>query len=104
MQPPLASVGLSEDEAIKRGVAVKTHCASFQPMRNLLAGRDEKTVVKVVADEKDGAVLGIHMLGDHSPEIIQGFAAAITCGLKVEDLKRTIALHPTSAEELVGGF
>lgn len=101
MQPPLAAVGMGEAQARASGAAVETFTSSFYPMQNLLAKRDEKALIKVVADKNSKKVLGIHILGDESAEIIQGFAAAMTCGLTTTQLRGTMPLHPTMAEEVV---
>ena len=101
MQPPLAAVGISQSQAEAEGLAVEIHRTSFYPMQNLLAKRDEKAFIKIIADEKTKRVLGIHLFGDEGGEIIQGFAAAMGCGITTEQLRRTMPLHPTLAEEVV---
>jgi glutathione reductase (NADPH) len=70
-------------------------------MRNTLAGRDEKTMMKLVVDAASQRVLGVHMVGDDAPEIIQAVAIAVKMGVTKPDFDRTTALHPTAAEELV---
>lgn len=99
--PPLASVGLSEEEAARNG-AVDIYLSRFTPMRHTLSGRrEQKTVMKLVVDQASQKVVGVHMLGDDAAEIMQGFAVAVTAGLKKIDFDRTVGIHPTSAEELV---
>ncbi len=99
--PPLATVGMSEDDALDELGEVDVYASSFRPLRHTLAGRKERSFVKVVVDPATDRVLGMHMLGMDAPEIIQGFATAMKMGVKKADLDRTTALHPTSAEEFV---
>jgi glutathione reductase (NADPH) len=98
--PPIATVGLTEEEAAK-AAPVKIFVAKFTPMRHQLTGRARRTLMKLVVDEATDAVLGAHMLGEDAPEIIQGLAVAITAGAKKADFDRTIGIHPTAAEEFV---
>ena len=98
-QPSIATVGLTEAEACARG-DVTIHRSVFKPLRHGLSGRDERVLIKVVCDA-GGRVLGIHMVGDDAPEIIQAAAIAVAMGATKADLDRTVALHPTVAEELV---
>ncbi len=100
-QPPAAFVGLTEEQARARHDAVEIYRSVFRPMRNTLAGRDEKTAMKLVVDAASQRVLGVHIVGDDAPEIIQGVAIAVKMGATKADFDRTTALHPTSAEELV---
>jgi glutathione reductase (NADPH) len=100
-QPPAAVVGLTEAEARERYPRVDIYRSSFRPLRNTLGGRDERSMVKLVVDADSGRVLGAHMVGDDAPEIIQVMAIAVRVGATKEDLDRTTAIHPTSAEELV---
>ncbi len=98
--PPLASVGLTEGEAVAKGPA-DIYISRFTPMRHTLSGRARKTVMKLVVDRDSQRVVGAHMLGDDTPEMMQGIAVAVTAGLTKRDFDRTIGLHPTSAEEFV---
>jgi glutathione reductase (NADPH) len=98
--PPLASVGLTEEEAVARG-AVDIYLTRFTPMRHTISGRAQKTLMKLVVDQASGRVLGAHMLGEDAPEIMQGLAIALTCGATKADFDRTIGIHPTAAEEFV---
>jgi len=100
-QPAAAAVGLTEPDAIARGHDVQLFRAKFRPMRYALSGRNEQIMIKVVVDRKTDRVLGVHMVGVDSPEIIQTIAIAVTMGATKADLDRTFALHPTTAEELV---
>ncbi|MCH4091034.1 glutathione-disulfide reductase [Acetobacter sp.] len=98
--PPLASVGLSEAEAAEKGV-VDVYVSKFRPMRHTLSGRERRTLMKLVVDQATQKVVGVHMLGEDAPELMQGLAIAVTAGLRKADFDRTIGIHPTSAEEFV---
>jgi len=98
--PPIATVGLTEEEAAKRG-EVTIFLSRFTPMRHTLTGRERKTLMKLVVDRATDKVLGAHMLGEDAPEIMQGLAVAITAGATKADFDRTIGIHPTAAEEFV---
>ncbi len=99
-QPPVATVGLTEAEARLRG-EVDVYLSRFRPMRNILAGRDERTMMKMVVERATDRVAGIHMVGPDAPEILQGFAVALKCGVTKAQIDSTIGIHPTAAEELV---
>ena len=98
--PPIASVGMTEDEAAALGPA-DIYVTRFTPMRHTLTGRRRRTLMKLVVDQASGRVLGAHMLGEDSPEIMQGLAIAIVNGATKADFDRTIGIHPTAAEEFV---
>ncbi len=98
--PPVATVGLTEAEARLKG-EVDVYLSRFRPMRNTLAGRDERTMMKMVVDRATDRVAGIHMVGPDAPEILQGFAVALKCGVTKAQIDSTIGIHPTAAEELV---
>lgn len=98
--PPLASVGLTEHEAAERGPA-DIYLTRFTPMRHTLSGRKRHHVMKLVVDQASRKVVGVHMLGEDAPEMMQGLAIAVTAGVTKEDFDRTIGIHPTSAEEFV---
>ncbi|GBR54388.1 glutathione reductase [Neokomagataea thailandica NBRC 106555] len=97
---PLASVGLTEEEASKNH-KIDIYTSSFRPMHQTLSGREGRAFMKLVVDSESQVVLGAHMAGPEAAEIIQGLAIAVTAGLTKRDLDRTIGLHPTSAEEFV---
>jgi glutathione reductase (NADPH) len=99
--PPLASVGMTESQARERLGTVRTYTSDFRAMKNVLAGRNERSLYKLVVDGDSEQVVGIHMIGPDSPEILQAAAIAVKAGLKKSDFDATIALHPTMAEELV---
>jgi len=74
---------------------------TFKPMRHNLSGRDRKTTMKLVVDQATQKILGVHMLGEDAPEIVQGLAIAVVMGATKQDFDRTIGIHPTAAEEFV---
>jgi len=98
--PPLATVGLTEEQAALRGPA-DIYVARFTPMRHVISKRAGKTLMKLVVDQASQLVLGAHMLGDDVAEMMQGIGVALTAGATKQDFDRTIGIHPTSAEELV---
>jgi len=99
--PPLAGVGLTEGAARNKLGSVKTFTSDFRPMKNVLAGRNERSLYKLVVDESTDEIVGIHMIGPDAPEILQAAAVAVKARLKKSDFDETVALHPTMAEELV---
>jgi glutathione reductase (NADPH) len=100
--PPIGTVGLTEEQARRQyGDDVDVYSARFRPMKNTLSGRDERTLMKLVVDGKSDRVLGCHMLGPDSPEIVQGLAIAIKCGASKRMFDQTVGLHPSAAEEFV---
>jgi glutathione reductase (NADPH) len=99
--PPLAGVGMTEGAARNRLGSVKTYTSDFRPLKNVLAGRDERSLYKVVVDGATDEIVGLHMIGPDAPEILQAAAVAVKAKLKKTDFDATFALHPTMAEELV---
>lgn len=99
-QPPIGSVGMSEEEARKHG-KVKVFLSRFRPMKYTLSGREERSVMKLLVDAETDRVLGAHMLGVDAPEIIQGIAIALKCGATKAQFDATVGIHPTAAEEFV---
>ncbi|MEZ4394103.1 MAG: glutathione-disulfide reductase [Polyangiales bacterium] len=100
--PPIGSVGLGEDQARARhGDAVRVYRSRFRPMLGALAGRDEQTLMKLVCVGGEERVVGVHLIGAAADEILQGFAVAVKLRARKADLDATVAIHPTSAEELV---
>ncbi len=98
--PPIATVGLTEEQAAERYPA-DIYMTRFRPMRHTLTGRDSYTTMKLVVEQSTQRVVGAHMLGDDSPEMMQGIAVAITAGATKQDFDQTIGIHPTGAEEWV---
>ena len=99
--PPLSTVGITSEEAVKLGIKVKTFKTQFSPMKYTFTDKKPKILMKLLVDEKTDKILGIHMLGQDSPEIIQSLAVALTAGATKKDLDNTTAIHPTSSEEFV---
>lgn len=100
-QPPVATVGCSEQHARDTFGEIDVYVSSFRPMKHTLSGRDERTMMKLVVARSTQKVVGLHMVGPDAPEIVQGFAVAIRCGATKKDFDRTIGIHPTAAEEFV---
>jgi glutathione reductase (NADPH) len=99
--PPLAGVGMTEGAARNKLGSVRTYTSDFRAMKNVLAGRNERSLYKLVVDESTDEIVGIHMIGPDAPEILQAAAVAVKAKLKKADFDQTVALHPTMAEELV---
>ncbi|WP_342315107.1 glutathione-disulfide reductase [Lysobacter sp. FW306-1B-D06B] len=100
--PPLAQVGLTEMEArALHGDAVQVFRAGFRPMLAALADIPQRSLFKLVCVDAERRVVGIHLLGEAADEILQGFAVALRRGITLDDLRDTVAIHPTSAEEVV---
>jgi glutathione reductase (NADPH) len=100
-QPPVATVGLTEQQARAEVGKVRIFVSRFKPMRNTLAERDERTMMKLVVDATTDRVLGCHMVGPDAAEIVQGLAIAMKCGATKAQFDATIGIHPTAAEEFV---
>ncbi|HUL93500.1 MAG TPA: glutathione-disulfide reductase [Burkholderiales bacterium] len=100
-QPPVGTVGLTEARAVEKFGKVDVYKASFRPLRHTLSGRDERTLVKLVVDAATQHVVGAHMVGADSPEIIQGIAVAVKAKLTKAQFDATIGIHPTAAEEFL---
>ncbi|MFV0409622.1 MAG: glutathione-disulfide reductase [Paracoccus sp. (in: a-proteobacteria)] len=96
----IGTIGMTEDEAIIRG-GVDVYEASFRPMRSLFAGSQQRVMMKLMVDEATGRVLGCQVFGPEAGELIQMVAIPITMGASKADFDRTVAVHPTLAEELV---
>ncbi len=99
--PPIASVGMTEDEAREGHLDIKIYKSDFRAMRNVLAGRHERALYKMIVDSATDKVLGLHMIGPDSAEILQAAAIAVKAGLTKSAFDDTVALHPSMAEELV---
>jgi len=100
--PPVATVGLSEDKALQRfGRDVSVYKSEFTPMRHALSTQGSCTAMKLVCAGADEKIVGIHIIGENADEMLQGFAVAVKMGATKADFDNTIAIHPTSAEELV---
>lgn len=100
--PPAGKVGMTEEEARRHhGDAVRVLTARFRPMLHALADSPQRSLFKLVCAGSDDRVVGIHLLGEGADEILQGFAVAMKKGITLADLHDTVAIHPTSAEEVV---
>jgi len=99
--PPIGTVGLSEDEARGQYREVDIYQTRFRPMKNTLSGRAERTFLKLVVDAGTDRVVGCHMLGPDAPEIVQGLAIAIKSGATKKMFDQTVGIHPSAAEEFV---
>lgn len=100
-QPPIATVGLNEEQAEERYGDIDVFTATFKPMKATLSGLADKMFVKLIVDVATDRVVGAHMLGDDCAEIMQGVAIAIRARAKKADFDSTVGIHPTSAEEIV---
>ena len=100
-EPEIGTVGLSEAQARASHGAVDIYKTRFRPMKYVLAGRDERMLMKLVVDAATGKVLGCHVLGPDAAEIVQMAAIAMKMGATKHDFDRTMALHPSASEELV---
>jgi glutathione reductase (NADPH) len=100
-QPAAAAIGLTEAEARAGGGEVHIYKAMFRPMKHSLTGRNERVLMKLVVDGASQRVLGAHMVGHDAPEVIQCVAIAVRMGATKADFDATVAIHPTTAEELV---
>lgn len=100
--PPIGTVGLTEDEARDiHGDAVKVYSERFTAMYNAFTERKTKTAMKLVCVGSEQKVVGVHIIGPASDEMLQGFAVAVKMGATKADFDNTVAIHPTSSEELV---
>ena len=100
-QPPIGSVGLTEAQARHGGGKIDVYRSVFRPMKGTFYGGEERMLMKLVVDHASGRVLGCHVVGPDSPEIIQMAAIAIKMGVTKRQWDETCAVHPTAAEELV---
>jgi glutathione reductase (NADPH) len=100
-RPPIGTVGLTESDARRSHTEVDIYRTNFRPMRNMLTGNQERTLMKLVVDRATDQLLGVHIAGEDAPEMIQLAAVAVKAGLTKKQWDSTTALHPTAAEELV---
>jgi glutathione reductase (NADPH) len=99
--PCLASVGLSEAQARQRFERVSIYRSEFRALRHTLSGSSERTLIKLIVNDADDRVLGLHMVGSEAGEIVQGFAVALQAGATKAVFDATLGIHPTAAEEFV---
>jgi len=100
-QPPVGTVGLTEEAARERFDAVDVYRSTFRALKQTLTNGPERTMMKLIVDRASDRVVGLHMVGPDAGEIVQGFAVAIKAGATKADFDATIGIHPTSAEEFV---
>ncbi|NGO62937.1 glutathione-disulfide reductase [Rhizobium daejeonense] len=100
-QPEIGTVGLSEEAAAKKFEEIEVYRAQFRPMKATLSGRAEKTVMKLIVNAADRKVVGAHILGHDAGEMAQLLGITLKAGCTKDDFDRTMAVHPTAAEELV---
>jgi glutathione reductase (NADPH) len=100
--PPCAAVGLTEEQArLQHGGSVRCYTTRFTNLYHALTARKSETHMKLVVVGQSEQVVGVHVVGRGADEMIQGFAVAVRLGATKRDFDRTVAVHPTAAEELV---
>ena len=100
--PPIGAIGLTEEEARRTyGDAVKIYQTQFRPLYHAFTTRPIQTAMKLVCVGPEEKIIGCHLIGEGADEMLQGFAVAIRMGATKRDFDDTVAIHPTSAEELV---
>jgi glutathione reductase (NADPH) len=100
--PPIGTVGMSEDAArAKYGDRVQVFTTSFVPLYHALTRRKPRARMKLVTLDAIQRIIGIHLIGEGADEMLQGYAVALRMGATKRDFDDTVAIHPTSAEELV---
>ncbi len=100
-QPPIGTVGLSEAEALEEFGEIDVYKSTFRTLKHTLTDNQEKTMMKLLVDPKSDKVLGCHIIGPDSGEMIQCLGIAVKMGATKQDFDATVAVHPTSSEELV---
>jgi glutathione reductase (NADPH) len=101
MLPPMATVGPSEADLVAEGRAITVFETEFRPMKQAFIGGQERTRMKMLVDTASNRVRSVHMIGADAPEIVQSLAVALRAGATKADFDRTLAMHPTAAEEFV---
>lgn len=99
--PAVATCGYSEEQARQKGMRVSVFSSEFRSLRQTLSEKGERTFMKLVVDASSDRVVGLHMVGEDAPEIVQGFAVAMRAGASKSVFDSTIGIHPTVAEEFV---
>jgi glutathione reductase (NADPH) len=100
-RPPVGAVGLTEAAARAKHGRIRVFKSDFRPMKNIVAGNEQRTLMKLVVDAASDRVVGVHIAGPEAPELIQVAAIAVKAGLTKAQWDATCAVHPTAAEELV---
>jgi glutathione reductase (NADPH) len=99
-QPEVGTIGVSEEDA-RASEPIEVYATSFKPMNHAFAGRSDRVFMKLIVSQATRKVLGCHIVADHAGEMIQMAGIAVKMGATKEDFDRTVAVHPTMAEELV---
>jgi len=99
-RPEIGTVGLSEEDA-REQEPIEVYFTAFRPMKHILARRQERMMMKMIVSRETRRVLGVHIVGEAAAEMIQMVGVAMKMGATKEDFDRTMALHPSAAEELV---
>ena len=100
-QPAIGTCGLTETEAEARYPALDVYLSTFRPLKHTLSGRNQRSVMKLLVDAATDRVVGCHLLDPDAAEIVQGVGIAMKCGATKAQFDRTMAIHPTAAEEIV---
>ncbi len=98
-QPPIGSVGLSEEQARDKFANVDTYSSEFRTLKHSITDNTERTLMKLIVDADSDKVIGAHMVGPDAAEIMQGIAIAVKAGATKADFDSTVGIHPSSAEE-----
>ena len=98
-QPPVASVGLSEEQAREKYSEVDTYSSEFRTLKHSITDNTGRTLMKLIVDATSDKVVGAHMIGSDAAEIMQGIAIAVKAGATKADFDSTVGIHPSSAEE-----
>jgi glutathione reductase (NADPH) len=101
MLPPIGSIGPGEDELVASGREALVFETDFRPMKQAFVGGTQRTRMKLLVDAASERVLAVHMIGADAPEIVQSLAVALSAGATKAHFDRTVAVHPTAAEEFV---
>ena len=99
-RPEIGTVGMTEEKAAARG-RIMVYATSFRPLSSVISGSEEAVLMKIVVDRSTRVVLGVHIVGPGAGELIQAVGIAVKMAATKEDFDRTVAVHPTAAEELV---
>jgi glutathione reductase (NADPH) len=99
--PNIGTIGFSEQDARARFERIRVYRSEFKPLRHTLSGSSERTLMKLVVDDANDRVVGLHMVGADAGETIQGFAVAMKAGATKAHFDATLGIHPTAAEEFV---
>ncbi|WP_370978531.1 glutathione-disulfide reductase [Agaribacterium sp. ZY112] len=100
-QPNIATVGLTEEQAREQGKSFDVYASNFKPMKHTVSGLDERMLMKLIVDKDTDLILGAHVVGEASGEMVQSVAVAMKAGATKSHFDQTIGIHPTAAEELV---